>query len=258
MNHSKVMTISAFVLCAAGAIFILGFLHAPIAHAADCGVTTSDIAKIKAIQNDPTLSYSEEIKQELAVRKTLVGATITCAAQEVLTFQASLASTSVESAAQPLKSQLLGNLSGASNFYNLELAKLNVVGIAGSEAIAQEVLAWREGTFMPLSENVNNFILWAQNQNLFNTAETRMVSTQRAVSFLESASPNAALQTAFDGAQSSLGPAASENSAAKTALDQNLSPDQSLSLIKQSLDSLSAAYQDFFTVSTLISKILPQ
>lgn len=259
MSHSKTVAISAFfVLCVAGAVFVFGFLHAPIAHAADCGITTSDIAQIKAIQNDPTLSYSEEIKQELAVRKTLVGATITCAAKEVLTFQSSLASTSVESNAQPLQSQLLGNLNDASNFYNLELAKLSSVGISGSEAIAQEVLAWREGTFIPLSENVNNFILWAQNQNLFNTAEARMATTQRAVSFLESASPNAALQTAFDGAQSSLGDAESENAAAKAALAQGLSPDQSLSLIKQSLDSLSTTYQGFFSVSTLISKILPQ
>ena len=135
---------------------------------------------------------------------------------------------------------------------------MNGAGIAGTEAVAQEVLSWRAGTFLPLSENVNNFILWAQNQDLFNTAQTRMTQTQRAVSFLESASPNADLQTAFDAARSSFNDAESENAAAKAAFAQGLSPDQGLALIKQSLDSLSATYQNFFTVSTAISKILPQ
>jgi hypothetical protein len=259
MKYPKAMTVSMFfALFAAGAVFVFGFLRVPSAHAADCGITTSDIDQIAAIQNDPTLSYSDEIKQELAVRKQLVGEAISCAQQEVATFRTNLASTSVESDAQPLQAQLLGRLDEASGFYGLELTKLNSVGIAGSEAIAQEVLAWRAGTFLPLSENVNNFILWAQNQNLFDTAQARMTQTQRAVSFLEGASPNAALQAAFDGAQSSFNDAKSQNAAAKAALAQGLSPDQSLALIKQSLDSLSGAYQGFFNVSTIISGILPQ
>jgi hypothetical protein len=245
-------------LAATGAIFVFAILHVPVAQAANCDITAGDIAQITAIQNDPALNVSEEIQQELALRKQLVGKTILCAEQETQTFQANLASTTVESDAQPLQAQLLSNLGSASDFYNLELTKLNSTGIAGTEAIAQEVLAWRAGTFLPLSENVNNFILWAQNQNLFDTAQTRMTQTQRAVSFLESASPNADLQTALDNAQASLNSAESENAAAKAAFAQGLSPDQGLALIKQSLDSLSATYQNFFAVSTAISKILPQ
>jgi hypothetical protein len=258
MNYLKTMSAGAFfVLFAAGAVFISGFLRVPTAHAADCAITTGDIAQIAAIQNDPTLSPSDEMRQELALRKQLVGRTIVCAEQEAQTFQQNLASTTVESGTQPLQAQLLSNLSGAMDFYNLELTKLNGVGIAGSEAIAQEVLAWRAGTFLPLSENVNNFILWAQNQNLFETAQTRMTQTQRAVSFLESATPDPSLQVAFDSAQSSFNDAESENAAAKAAFAQGLSPDQGLAFIKQSLDSLSTTYKNFFTVSTAISSILP-
>ncbi len=255
---SSILLPSSILLAVAGVVFVSGFFRAPVAHAAECGITTTDIAKISAIQNDPTLSYADEIKQELALRKQLVGKTISCAQQEVQTFRANLASTTVPGDAQPLQSQLLGRLGEAAGFYDSESAKLNVVGIAGSEAIAREMLAWRQGTFLPLSENVNNFILWAQNQDLFDTAQARMTQTERAVSFLESASPNADLQAAFDGAQASFNDAENENAAAKAALMQNLSPDQSLALIKQSLGSLSDAYQGFFTVSTLISKILPQ
>lgn len=224
----------------------------------NCSITAADIAQITAIQNNPTLSPSQELTQELALRKQLVGQTITCAEREAQTFQANLASTTVESDAQPLQAQLLSDLNGAMGFYNLQLTKLNSAGIAGTEAIAQEVFAWRASTFLPLSENVNNFILWAQNQNLFDTAQARMTDTTRAVSFLESASPNPALQSAFDSAQSSFNDAESENAAAKAALAQGVSPNQTLALIKQSLSSLSDTYQGFFNVSTEISTILPQ
>jgi hypothetical protein len=259
MNHQKTIASSAFItLFVAGVIFVSGSIHIPTAHAADCGITPGNVAQIATIQNDPSLSASDAIKRELTLRKMLVGETIVCAEQEAQTFQTNLASTTVPSDVQSLQSQLLGNLNEAANFYNSEMAQLNVVGIAGTKAIAQQVLAWRASSFIPLSESVNNFILWAQNQDLFNTAQIRMNQTQSAVSFLEAASPNANLQTAFDKTRSSFNDAETENAATKTALIQNLSPDQSLTLIKQSLASLSDTYQGFSDVSTAISKILPQ
>jgi len=245
-------------LFASAAAVVFGFAGVPAAHAADCGITAGSIAQITAIQNDPSLSSSDEIKRELALRKILVGETIVCAEQEAQTFQANLATTTVPSDVQSLQSQLSGNLTEAESFYNSEMEQLNVVGIAGTKVVAQQVLAWRASTFIPLGENVNNFILWAQNQDLFNTAQIRMNQTQSAVSFLEAASPNTDLQTAFNNAQTSFNNAQTENAAAKAALIQNLSPDQSLALIKQSLSSLSDTYQGFSDVSTAISKILPQ
>jgi len=247
------------ILFAAGAVFVLGFFGgAPAAHAADCSITPADIAQIAAIQNDQTLGYSDETKAELALRKQLVGQTIGCAQKEVKMLQASLASTTAPDSAKQLQSQLAGDLNQASGFYNGELQQLNVVGVAGTKDIAQNVLAWRASTFLPLGENVNNFILWAQNQHLFNTAQSRMTQTEHAVSFLENATPDPTLQAALNDAQSSFNDAQSENAQAQTALTENLSPDQTLAFIKQSLASLSDTYQGFSNVSTLISKALPQ
>ncbi len=271
MDYSKTIAVSTFfILFAAGVVFVSGFLGVPVAHAAttaniapaitadECGVTQADVAQIMVIQNDPTLSYINEIKQELVLRKLLVGETIDCAQREVQTLQASLASTSAPSSAQQLQSQLAGDLNEATGFYNNELAKLNVVGVVGTKEIAQEVLAWRAGTFLPVSENVNNFILWAQNQNFFSTAQTRMTQTQRAVSFIDGTTPNPALSSALASAQSSFDDAQNENAEAQTALTENLSPDQTLGFIKQSLSSLSDTYKGFSKVSTIISGILPQ
>jgi len=87
MNYLKTIAVSAFfTLFAAGAVFASGFLGMPVAHADaavpattatiaadECGVTQADVAQIATVQNDPTLAYADEIKQELAVRKLLVG-----------------------------------------------------------------------------------------------------------------------------------------------------------------------------------------
>ena len=239
----------------------VGTANAQISDASstDCGVTPADIAEITAIENDPTLTPSQEVVQELAVRKQLIIQVITCAQGEVRSLQSSLSAVPTSTDAERnIQSQLKGRLNDASNFYMLELGKLGGAGIAGTKTIAADVLAWREGTYMPLAGQVGDFVLWAGNQQLFDTAQTRMTETQQAVSFLESASNNADLQSAFNTAYASFETAKSGNSAAEAALQQSLPPDQTLVLIKQSLDALQATYQQFFKVSGIIQSLLPQ
>jgi predicted permease len=255
MKKSKIIIIAAMFGLLTGVVFSLS---AKTAHADDCSLTTNDFAQLTAVQNNTSLSYSDELQQELAIRKQLVGKTITCTEAEVAVLKATVASTTVDSDSATLQSQLFDKLNDASNFFTIQSTKLNTAGIAGTEAIARDTLAYRTGSYTTLVSQINNFILWSQNQNLFATAQARMDQTQRAVSFLESASSNSDLQTAFDQAYSSFQTAQTQNVAAKTALMQSLPPDQSLALIKQSLDSLSATYQDFFTVSADIKQLLPQ
>jgi hypothetical protein len=258
MKNLKAIILSGALALLAAAASGYFFVGANVAYADDCSITAAQIAQITAIQNDPTLSYSQEIQQELALRKQLVGKTIGCAQQEVQTLQASLQAAPVDSNSQDLQSQFAGKLNEATNFYTIELTKLNESGIAGTETVAKEVLGWRNNSFAPLTAQVNNFILWTQNQPLFDTAQTRMDQTSRAVSFLESASQNGDLQNAFDATSGAFNVAQSENAAAKTALAQGLPASQSLMLIKQSLDSLATTYQGFSTVGSLIKQILPQ
>lgn len=253
-------------LSLAGAVFILGMAAVPSAHAAtktnaSCGITPADIAQITAVQNDPTLNASDEIRKELAVRRSLVSSTIACAEQDAKALKEALASTTVpagDGAIGELQSQFLADIDQALAYYNSESAKLNLVGIIGTEQISQETLSWRESSYASLKENADDLMLWVANQSLFNTAQTRMAQTQRAVSFIESATPNADLQSALATAQTDMGNATAENQQARSALVNGFAPDQSLATIKQSLDSLSATYQDFFAISTIINGILPQ
>ncbi len=246
-----------FAAVAALAVFGFAvFARLPMARAADnCGISKDDIAAIQAIQSNPNLGYLDEINQELAARKNLLSKTITCAKNDAQSLRATMAGASVSAADENIKSQLLGNIDVAIDYYNLELGKLNDSGIKETEQIAQEVLSWRASTYVQLAGRVDNFILWSENQNLFETASARMAQITPMVSFL-SQTNNSDLANAFSAAQTSFAAAKNENASARSAIVQSLSSDQTLGVIKQSLQSLSDTYQNFFNVSDIIQKLL--
>jgi hypothetical protein len=242
------------VVMVAMPFFFVGVAHADTT----CALSPTDFAKIAAVQSDPSFTPTEEVIQELVVRKQLLSQTITCAQTEVSSLQSVLLAATTTYGTQNIQSQLLSDLDGASDFYTIEKSKLNNVGIAGSKEIASEILAWRAGTYTPLEGKINNYLLWTQDQSFFNTAQARMDETQNAVNFLESTSASQDLQNAFNTTYASFQSAKAQNAAAESALAQSLAPDQSLTLIKQSLDSLSSTYQGFFAVSDAIKALLPQ
>lgn len=223
--------------------------------AGDCVVSAKDLSVIQAIQSNPNLGYLEEINQELAARKQLLSKIITCAQNEAQSLKSAVNKMTVAAADKNLQSQLSGKIDDAINYYNIELGKLNGSGIKGSKQIADEVLSWRASTYAGLVSNVDNFVLWLQNQNLFKTALTRMAQITPMVSFLSQAS-NYDLANAFAAAQASFNTAGDENALARNALAESLSPGETLSIIKQSLQSLADTYKNFFNVSDVIQKLL--
>ena len=156
-----------------------------------------------------------------------------------------------------LQTRFVGKLDDAINYYDIELAKVNDAGIAGTHGIAKEVLDWRASNYDPLAAQVANFTLWVKNQDLVNTAGNRLHAVENTVSFLEQTAPSNDLENALANAQTLMSTANNENQAAKDALLQMLPPDQSLALITQSLQSLSDAYQKFFDISTTAQTMVP-
>jgi hypothetical protein len=61
----------------------------------------------------------------------------------------------------------------------------------------------------------------------------------------------------YEQAAVSLKTAEDQNTDAENAFARSLPPDQTLLFIKQSLDSLSSTYQQFFDISSLIQSLLP-
>jgi hypothetical protein len=221
-----------------------------------CGITADDLALITTIQNNASLNYSSELQQELAARKSLLKRTIACAETSVEQFQTNLNDTAIDPSFQGLESQWSGRLKDATSYYDLQLQKVDDVGISGTESIARDVLNWRENNYTPLAENISNFITWSDNQAIFIKAASRLAQINNLINS-PLFSENLALQNDYEEAAVSLETAQDQNNQAKVALSQSISPDQSLLLIKQSLDSLSAAYQHFFDISNLVQSLLP-
>ncbi len=217
--------------------------------AGSCTILPADLAAITAAQ-------AQGVTAELAARKALLTRVITCANIDAQTLETQLHGTSVADGATALQSQLEGKLADATNYYTLELTKLNDAGIAGTKAIAGEVLSWRSGNYDPLAAQIANFILWSDNQNLFATAGARLIQMENIVSFIVSAGPNNQLQSDLAAAQVSIEDAKNENEAAKNALVQLLPASQSLAFIQQSLRSLSDSYQKFSDIGTVAQTLL--
>jgi hypothetical protein len=224
--------------------------RAAVSAASSCTITSADLAQITAAQAQGLLA-------ELSARKTLLIRTITCAKTDAQTLQTNLNAVTVTDNAATLKTQLSGKLDDAMNYYDIELGKVTNAGIAGTQKIAGEVLTWRASNYDPLAAQVANFTLWSENQALFGTGTARLQSIESVVAFVEQAAPNNALQSDLSGAQALMQTALDQNSQATNALLQSLPPDQALSLIQQSLQSLSDAYQTFFDISTVLQALLP-
>jgi hypothetical protein len=218
--------------------------------AQDCTITQDDLVAINA-------AAANDIQAELAARKALLTRIINCATENAQELQGDLANVQASGNTANLQSELAGNLNEAISYYALELQKVQTAGISGTEAIANEVLSWRTGNYDPLANEVANFILWSENQNVFNAANTRLADVANIVSFVEQAAPNPTLAQDLASAQSLITAANAENTSAENALIQSEPSDATLALITSSLQSLSDAYQQFSNISGIVQQLLP-
>ena len=233
----------------------------------DCAVVApADIAALSAIENDATLTPSQELTRELTLRKQLLSETITCAVQDANVLKETLnavvlpadGGAAVGVNGEAIRSRLSGKIDDALNFYAIESAKVNGAGVSATQAIAKEMLAWRTVNYVPLAGDVTNFGLWATNQALFETAGNRLTQTGRVVTFIEGiTTTNGSLQAALEAAQASFTAAQSANAAAGLAIGEAQPADMTLGLIQQSLQSLANAYQTFSDLNGLIQNFLP-
>ncbi len=249
MNQKRVAFIAFFIAfpIVAG---VFPIKAASTARAAgDCPIMAADVGAV-------TAAAAQGLTAELAARKALLVRTISCAQADARTLQTNLNALTVSGDAKTIQVHLSGQLDDAMTFYNIELGKVDGTGIAGTQAVAREVLAWRDANYTPLAASVANLTLWAQNQNLFMIADGRLSKVKGVGSFIEQAAPNTDLESDLAAAETLMQSADDENHAALNAMLQSLPPDQTLSLIQQSLQSLSSAYQKFFDLSTVIQTLL--
>jgi hypothetical protein len=245
--------VASFVALPLAAYFFAGLLPnaTRTAHADEnCAITPADLDAV-------TSAHAASLTAELTARKALLARTLSCAKADAQTLRDTLTNLTVSDDEKNLQSQLADKLNDALNYYDLEIARIDGSGIAGTKAIARETFTWRAANYDPLAGQVANFTFWVENQNLFSVANERLSQMRNIVSFIVQVAPNSDLQTAFANAETFVRNANDENVAAKNALLRSLPPTQSLIPIQQSLQSLSDAYKKFFEVSTIVQTLLP-
>jgi len=218
---------------------------------------SGNLQALSKIDTSGTLDYFQKIKQELDLRKAILKNVIACAEAEAKKIKTDLDNVGINDPdISSLKTKLSGRLDEAIRYYDGQLAKVNDLGITGTQDLSKEILVWRQGTYAQLASTVVNLILWSNNQGLFRKAETRLFQIGQTVTVYKIIG-NEEIQGAFGDAEVALSKAKGQNAAAKDAFIRYPAVPDTISPIKDSLAALADVYQKFFDVSDAIQKVLP-
>jgi hypothetical protein len=240
-------------------IFTAVAAFSPSAFAADqpaCNLSQDKFDELKAVENNASLNYLDEIREELSIRKQLLGETVDCAIEEADNLKINLNNTSVnDPMMQNLKKRFMDQIDSAENYFTLQKSKIGDLGLQGSKDFAKNFSDWRDGNYKPSAENAGNLIIWAGNQNLIQSARTRINQISNAVTLLKIVD-NDEIQNLWNDAQTNFSDALKENQAAANSLLVFAQPEEPSAHIKSSLNSLSLTYKNFLDLVGTINKSL--
>lgn len=215
---------------------------------------------LSTIQKNQTSDGRQTIIQELRVRKEMLASILMCATQEIKTIETSLEGAPIaknEPQLEELRTQFEDQLTEVINFYQSQLAKINDLGLQGSKDLARTILRWRTSNVVPLKGNVASFLLWRENQGLFQAADDRFSEITRALQALDLAE-HRDIKTLLDTSEKNLDDAKTMNEEIKKTFESKEIPDDMFARIKASLASLAATYQTFFELSKAVQTALPR
>ncbi|MDO8536719.1 MAG: hypothetical protein Q7R94_00530 [bacterium] len=240
------------------AILLVGNLSAKAAeNETTCGLDKDKFEELKTIQNSTKLSYLEQIKQELRIRRELLRATTNCATDEARTLYANL--NGINTSDQDIKrlqTKLSGQLDNGINYYELQKSKIDDLGLNGSRIFARDLADWREGNYKPTARTAQSLIIWSRNQDILQAAQKRFDQLNRAVNLLKIVDSDE-IQNIWEEARNNFRVANDDNQKAAALLRATENPDTTLSAIHSSLAALSKTYQKFFELNEVLSEVLP-
>ena len=250
MTAKKVFSIillSATIFAAAG---IRGTTFAQ----ESCNLNQEKFAELEAIQNNFGLDPLLKIRQELAIRKSLLKDVVDCATEEILVLKSEFDGVKTTNTdVLTLKNQFSGWFLDVTNYYAIQKANIDNLGLLGSKDFAKSFSAWRDGNFKPTAKVVSNFIVWAGNQDFISLAQSRINQIKRVVEVL-GLTLNEEIRNGLADIEVEFKKARALNEKAQRALRAYGPADDSLTTIKASLESLSAVYKKLFELVEKINK----
>ena len=229
----------------------------PRAADAPCTFNASLGALDAAQQNTTGINYLQVVREELRMRKSLLGNILDCSVQEAENLKGTLSGMQrSEGGIETTRTNLARALDSAMSYYASEKSTIGNLGIRGTQDAARAVRAWRATHYEPTAQGVVALLLWTKNQNLFQVAENRLAQIENTIKKLK-LGDNDEVTSLVAKASDNLAEAKKLNQDARNALlhiDEGTEP---LTVVKNSLDALSKTYQAFFDVSEAVKKFFP-
>lgn len=198
---------------------------------------------------------SEEVRRELSARADLLSSTIDCAVKELDNLKSQVSDAESDDN-KDITSRLEGSLDEAKRFYAIHKDNIKDQGIEGTKGLAKDIRSYRNSTQIEIENRVANFLFWNNNQALFSKANDRLSQAKVVVASLKLLENDNA-ESQYNEAKQNLDHALDLNHRAGEALTKGLSSDDTLSLIKDSLSSLSSAYGSLVNIGEKLNKVLP-
>lgn len=222
---------------------------------ADCRFEPK-ISELSEIRVTPALDFFEGIRQELRIRKELLTQVITCSKNETEDLRLKLAAQAEGNPeVQTLKTLLLGRIDDALRFYDQQLGKVDNLGLQGSKDTARALGTWRRSSWTPLAGNGLNLLIWAKNEELVRAAKARLGligQTVRTLKLLEQEE----IRTLYESAERNVSESKKFHEVARNFIRDLGAAENSSIAIKNTLESLARAYENFFDLSESVNQIV--
>lgn len=243
---------------AIGAIVFSALLAQPHykASAANCDFSGSlnDLSKAQAASalNDS----KDNIMAELEIRKGILKQTLDCSADEASNLESEIKSVDTGYPTLPdIQTNLVSKLNDVLNYYQAQKNSVGDLGVEGSKIFSSNLKIWRASNYAPLADLGKNFVIFAQNQYILQTAQNRLSQINIALKTLN-LSDNQAIGGDMDQAKKNLSMANSDNDEMKNEFRAMAWPNNIGDLLDSSLNHMKDAYQNFFDVSTEVQKLI--
>lgn len=208
-----------------------------------------------AALRESALPLDSELRAELDLRKSILREVIGCGVGDAQALQGRLRDARIsDSDIVLLRNNLVHKLDDAIRYYESQRSRIDVMGIQGSKNAARALREWRASQYAPLENVAEELFLWNRNQELFMTAEKRFREVEQAVNMFKLIE-NEDVRVLVGSAAMNVERARGANERAREMLLAFDVP-RALQEIKNSLETLSATYESFLTLSEKVRELL--
>lgn len=249
--HSKFWAIALIV-------FLTSILEAHAAAPRGQCQFDAQLKELTAIKNKTDLAQEQRLGAELELRKTIIGKVADCATKETNTFKETVSAVSSQGdlEIQEVILQFNEDLDDAILYYENQKAKLNGIELDNTKKLAREISGWRSSHYLPIIENISNFLIWNKNQELLKTTERRLAAVEKSVKD-SSREEKEEAEILLALAKTNLLYAQSSHQRARRIFIEPFAPKDAPFLIKGTLESLAQTYNIFLKINKIITAVSP-